>query len=156
MRYTKAQVQSGETIVVVIIVMILIVIGIIYASNFQTRSFEQTLEEERRQRAQVSIDRLMKATELICIDRTNDCFDKYKIETFSDILQSDDEAREFYRNLYTNIEVSIYYPLQDETFLLFNFSQGGQNIIPTFVPIIVRDDFKQTNTFAIMNVRYRS
>lgn len=153
----KAQIQSMESIVVLIIVTIMLVIGIIFFSNFQGQDSERMLDQERELNAVSVALQMINLEELRCSTatiRTERCVDKLKLNAFVGISNSN---YDFYFDKFgnTNISIQLIHPkLEEEKIHIYSYTGNFTSAsIHTFIPLTVFDPINNVRHFAIMEVR---
>ena len=155
----KAQIQSGETIIVLIIVMILLILGLVFYSSFQGES----RQEERTREAQINAMSIALRTanleELRCsqiVQRLERCIDYYKLELTPDIINQNFEK---YFSFFGNTNVTLHFvtnPKEYPKHPVNIYSYTGnftRQSIPSFLPIIIRDPVERINYFGYLEVR---
>ena len=156
----KAQIQSGETIIVLIIVMILLILGLVFYSSFQGSSRQDERVREAQINAMGTALRTANMDELKCsntVARIERCIDYFKLNVTPEIIQENYEKYfSFFGN--TNITLHIVSNPGDETIneQIHIFSYTGnfsRQSIPTFLPVIIRDPIKRINYFGYLEVR---
>lgn len=156
----KGQVQSGETVVVVIIVTIMIVIGLVFATKSKQGSIEQAVEEINEQEAMEVAIIASSLNELRCSDYSTmvkSCLDLHRLYAFSEVVENDkeDSFRHYYDLLgNTKLEVKILTSEPKINITLYDYNNSAnKSSSPVFIPTIVFDSITQQSYFAILEVR---
>lgn len=157
----KGQIQSGETVTVVIILIILIVLGIVYASNSKIAGLQKDNEKQKE------IDGMKIAVlaagmdELKCSvysAKVSTCLDIYRLSAFSQIVsQNLYSSKEYYFNTFRNSKIEVNIIVNDtyvENIVLYDFNNSeNKSSSPIFFPLTVSDPVSKINYFSIMEVR---
>lgn len=152
----KAQIQSAETIMVLIVLSIIIIFGLIIASNYESGEIQQESKEREQLSALAIASQLGNLPELRCTVRQTAierCIDLYKAKSFSNYLQLDSSYKiERFGN--TNISIRIINPTYTEEIIVIavanNQDLQGKSLVT--VPIILNDPITQLNHFALLEV----
>ncbi len=154
----KAQIQSGESITVVIIVMILIIIGLVYLSNFRTTQTQSLLEDESDLDILSTSLRISNMEEFTCTSEVATigykCFDYFKVKAFKNLQ---DDPYYIRRMGNVNLTLIIYDDLNttlqiNESINFFDNLQENRRIERTFYPINVYHPVDKKTYFAILEV----
>jgi hypothetical protein len=132
----RAQIEFGESLMVVIILVFILIIGIVFYFNVTKRS----LGQEQAYRADIEAVKLAKAVlalpEVRCGSFTGSdtCIDELKLRALADVIRTDPDAKEYYGTLfgYANIRLHIVPRLGDP--------------IPS--PVVLYEDKPTTNVSA--------
>lgn len=157
----KGQIQSGETVTVVIILIILIVLGIVYAANSKTDSLQKDREKQQE------IDGMKIAVlaagmdELKCSvysAKVSTCLDIYRVEAFSEMMQANTlSAKEYYYNTFKNSKIELNIIINEtntENVVIYDFNNSeNKSSSPIFFPVTVSDPVNDKNYFSILEVR---
>lgn len=155
----KAQIQSGETIVVIIILTIIIVFGLYFVSNLQADGLEQTQKDEFELSALAIASQLGNLPELRCTRRQTAierCIDIYKAKAFQEYINKDEnQAFKLQRFGNTNVTIKIINPKLEEGNEINIITPNNPELtsrLPVFIPIILNEPVNNTNHFAILEV----
>jgi uncharacterized protein (UPF0333 family) len=157
----KAQIQSGETIIVIIILTIIIVFGLYFMSNYQSDGIEQTRRDEAELSSLAVASQLGNLPELRCTRRQTAlerCIDIYKAKAFKEYLAKHENAAfKLQRFGNTNVTITIINPkLENEDDNKINImtpnNEQTNSRLPIFIPIILNNPVTNTNHFAILEV----
>ena len=154
----KGQVQSGESITVVIIVMILLIIGLVYLSNFRDAQSRDLLEDEQELDLLSTNLRVVNMEEFRCTTDvstfSDKCFDLLKVQAFNQTLKD----HQYYRQRIdrANLTLVIYDDLNTTlNKKRINFYDNlDENVTTqsTFYPINVFDPLTGSKNFAVLEV----
>ena len=151
----KAQVQMGETIVVIFILMILIMFGLVILYQFQAGSARVTKQQFGSFKTIELTQIVTNMPELQCsfIEVTDvNCMDEVKAAALSNLLQNPEDPAFFYyrENLGTSkIEIDAIYP-SVKKIVIYDNSKGYRNAEPTFIPITLYDPAQKVFSFALL------
>jgi hypothetical protein len=162
----KAQLQSGETVVVVIIVTIMIIIGVVVATKNKANSITQESEDLNDLKAMNVAILASHFNELKCSDYSvmvNSCIDMYRAQAFADIVSTNKQnSKEYYYSSLGNskIVLTIYMPIstpekyEQQTITLYDYdNSANKSSSPVFMPVIVLDAQNKVSYFSILEVR---
>jgi hypothetical protein len=141
----KSQLQSGESIAIVIIVILLIIIGIVFWNKLKM----QDIKELKRVQEEMNTIELAKITselpELRCYtsEATTkvNCFDWYKLLAFNKTMNdpaTHDRMMLFYNGYFGNSRITIQQLYPDEVNItLYSFNITSQTTQLISIPIII-------------------
>ncbi len=139
----KAQMRILESVAVLVIFFILLVIAsTIYFKIQNSRMDKERLVFENAETMRTLI-KLQSLPELDCSfasAHTINCFDKYKLIAFSDLIKKD-AAKEFYYPIFgeATISVNISFPVK-ENFLIYDSKPSKfRSMIKQMMPVLVYD-----------------
>ncbi len=157
----KAQLQIGETTLVLVIFFILLTIGLIFYSKYQEMSLKNLQEIDGERSLMKYAISITYFPELSCTSLVGEikegCFDIYKIAAFSDLMADDDFKRDMtlaYFDVFgdSTIIVQELFPTQNE-YVLFNRTiAGAKSVKRFFIPVIIRNDLLNTDAFAYLEI----
>lgn len=165
----RAQIKMFETIAVLIIFFILLAAGFGFYSNFERYSIQNEQLREESKNAIELAQRAALVPEFICSREViiDNCFDLYKIQAFSEVLnQSSTSERMYYFYIFgmSNITITVY-PLRDYNRSSYELRSEGERFtlyqnIPDqftsksvlFYPIIVYEPIYSINHFGVLQV----
>lgn len=154
----KGQVQSGETITVIVIISILLFIGIVFLNAFRGESVETDISIERELDDISRSIRFSQISELSCperISRTLDnCIDIHKAKAFKGVSNNSEYA-DFFLDKFgaVNLSLSMVYP-SNESIELYSFEpEVITSEVSTFVPVIVYNFTEDTKKFGLLEVK---
>jgi len=162
----KAQLQSGETVVVIIIVTIMIIIGVVVATKNKANSITQESEDLNDLKAMNVAILASHFNELKCSDYSvmvNSCIDMYRAQAFAKIVSTNKQnSKEYYYSLLGNSKVvlTIFIPLpysniyEQKNITLYDYGDSAnKSSSPVFMPVIVLDAQNKVSYFSILEVR---
>lgn len=165
----RAQIEIGETIVVIFILMILIVFGLVIYYQFQSSSLQQTKQRFGGLKTVELAQVISNMPELQCSNlkvAEVSCIDEVKARQFSSYLATPGNKAFFYyrETLGTSkIEIQRIYPVgllslpEDNLIVTYDNSRGFKNAEPTFIPINLYNPLQKTYSFALLKAtRYYS
>ncbi len=154
----KAQIQTGETIAVVIIVVFIIVLGIVFYFNFMSG----TIDEDRQRASDLdSVSTAIfvsKLNELKCSRAASAsfiCFDLYRVKAFNESL-NEPMIGSVYHSLigYANATIRTYYPEQGKEYTFYSYEPSnitGER--SSFIPVLLSDPVENKKYFAYLEVK---
>lgn len=153
----KAQLEGMETIIISIILMIVIIIGVsFYVKGTKISNQEEITKNQLDNLKSLSI-KLTYLPELSCPDfgasKTSPCIDKYKAEAFGAMLESDNELRITYHDLFGDSEIRIeqVYPSQNPI-VIYDATQNDDGFVSWF-PITIYDPITQNRVLGVLTIR---
>lgn len=161
-RQKRSQMESFESVIVLIIFFILIGLGLIFYAGFQKASLKQIYGERTEQEAIKIAMRVSYLPEILCSKRKiieDDCFDVYKLDSLSSEIMGDETIFLYYQSDFKDSVISIrqifppgksyvLYKNQPEDAVLKNFY-----IIPTYVPVSLKNSSMQKEySMGLLNV----
>lgn len=153
----KGQIQSGETITVIVIVSILLLIGLVFLGSFQSESQEADISVERELDEISRSIRLSQMAEFSCPERIarnmDNCVDVHKALAFKSLAQESD-YRDFLLDKFgaVNISLSMVYP-DNKSIELYSFEpEVISRQVTTFVPIVVYNFTDNSKGFGLLEV----
>ena len=157
----KAQIEIGETIVVIFILMILIVFGLVFYYQFQSSSFQQTKQRFGGLKTIELAQVVSNMPEFQCSNlkiAEVSCIDEVKAQQFSNYLSLPDNKAFFYcREILgtSKIEIQLVYPadlssVEPHRIKVYDNSRGLKNAEPTFIPINLYNPIQKTYRFALL------
>ncbi len=162
----RAQIEIGETIVVIFILMILIVFGLVIYYQFQANSFQQTKQRFGGLKTVELAQVVSNLPELQCSNlkvAEVSCIDEIKARQFAQYLSTPgNKAFFYYREVLgtSKIEIQRVYPPPSPTanmIVVYDDSKGLPNAEPTFIPINLYNPIQKTYSFALLKAtRYYS
>ena len=155
----KAQIQSGETIMVLVIIGMLIFFGVIFMSNMQSESAEIRQAQQTDMSALAIASQLGNLPELRCTRRqtaVERCIDIYKAQAFNKYLaENQDYVIERFGNV--NISIRIISPvLEGSDISVINitdpYDDQGDGRLPVHIPVVLNDPINKINYFSVLEV----
>ncbi|MFT4261173.1 MAG: hypothetical protein ACMXX9_01950 [Candidatus Woesearchaeota archaeon] len=152
----KAQIQSAETIMVLIILSIIIIFGLIIASNFQRDEIPRQAQERLELSALAIASQLGNLPELRCTRRqtaVERCIDLYKAKAFAKYLEQNPSYKvERFGN--TNITLHIINPshTSDVISIATPTNENASSRTPIQIPLLVNDPLEDVYHFALLEV----
>ncbi|MBN2142908.1 hypothetical protein JW711_06285 [Candidatus Woesearchaeota archaeon] len=158
----RAQMQSSETIFVVVIIIMIVILGLVFYSKAHEGSVKQDIREQRVLRMISLAHALSNWPELECstLDaRDFDCIDRMKLKVLSDFISESRSESGYAFNYYSDllkrssISVTEIYSYKDkESWVLYNNSIPGATRESVFIPVNVYDPSDQTFSFALLEL----
>lgn len=153
----KGQVQSGETITVLIIVSILLLIGLVFLSSFRGESISADISVEREIDDVSRSIRYSQMSEFSCPERVSrgidNCVDVDKVLAFMN--EADNESnRDFLLDKFGSVRISLtnVYP-RNNSFEIYSFEPDSiSSEITTFVPVVVYNFSDESKGFGFLEV----
>lgn len=153
----RAQIQSGETITVLVIIAVLIALGLIFGFNTEQSSIQQDQEQIQEQRAISLALKAANLKELKCSEYDSAgvlCIDEFKATAISKIIQKNTErAYLFYYDIFRNSEIKIIplYPQEQDNITIYNFNDTANKTKRTSQrPIILINPVTEKRSFALL------
>lgn len=159
MQSKKAQIQSGETIVVIILVSIMIMIGLVFATKSKKSNLENEQENINDLKAMEVAVVASNLNEIKCSDYSimvKSCFDIYRLRAFKNVVEEDKQGA--YAHYYdilgnTKLEINILTSNPPENIVLYDYEDSGdKSSSPVFIPTIVLDNINKKSYFAVLKV----
>lgn len=169
---TKAQIQMGETIFVILVIIFLIALAFVFVyKGEETSTFKK--QTEFYELDSVALGQLItNLPEIVCSTsgtKQQSCFDKSKITAFASVLRNNrDMSMEYYFEKLGNVNITVVevYPNTGEIWKVYvnNFDVDDsqlENIVESYgttlkIPILLRDSALNKNSFGILYVtKYR-
>ncbi len=166
--FSKAQMKTGETIIVLIIFFILLAGGMVFYAKIQTYTLAKKQEELQEQSAITLANRIRHLAEISCtIDGSVifDCYDLVKLTALQTTIEtsvSGSSAIEtsalyyYYRtNVFQNSRVVVIsvYPEQEEVVLYdFGFAEQSTAALPFRIPVTLYDPRDSTYNFGYITI----
>lgn len=154
MQNKKSQIQIMETIAIMMIFFVLLILGFVFyvkiASYGQAGKISKAQELESIRVSQA----ISYFPELQCSSKNivkENCFDKYKLDAFANIPQSDKDKVYYPFFYFSTIKVSEIYP-GTGSWTLYNKTKNTTSY-QTFVPILLLNAIERTYSFGIMTVQ---
>lgn len=152
----KAQIQLGESTAVVMVILILIVVGLFIAYQFWSADQQTVIEEQKDLDAIALATKVSYLPEIHCTflgDTSSNCFDKYKLVYFANLMSNPQETSYYYDLFgYARIELIEVYPT-NTTYLLYENNKATiQSEKPIYMPCKVYDVYDDSYSFAYIKV----
>lgn len=157
----KAQLQIGETTLVLVIFFILLTIGLIFYSKYQEMSLLNLQEIDSERNLMKYAISITYFPELSCTSLVGEikegCFDAYKISAFSQLMADEDFKRDMTLNYFdifgdSTIIVQELFPTENNYTLFNRKLEGAKGVKKFFIPVIVRNDVLNTDAFAYLEI----
>ena len=154
----KAQIQSGESIAVIIIVAILIILGLFFLSVFRSDTGQVTLEREQQLSGMSRTIMIVNMQELACpqnrITRGEKCIDLLKINALENVIV---DERQYFLSRFGDVNLTIrYIDLINNKWVNKTFyTQTPNNITSTatsFIPVTIYNASTDLKHFGILEV----
>jgi len=154
-KFRRAQIEMGETIVVIFILMILIIFGLLTVYHFQVGGARQTQQRFGSFKTIELAQVVTNMPELQCsfievIDVT--CIDEVKAVALASILKNpNNRAFYYYRETLgtAKIEIEEIYP-EPNKIVVYDNSRGMPNAEPTFIPVSLYKPAQRRSSFALL------
>ena len=149
----KAQIKMLETVAVLVVFFILLVIGSsVYFGIQNSRVDKERIlyEDAEAFRALVKLQSLPELDCSFASARTINCFDLYKLKSFS-ALKNDTDFMDFYYPIFgdAQIKVNLIYPVNG-SFVLYDISSTNyKTMIKKYIPVVVYDSVFSKYYFAV-------
>jgi hypothetical protein len=158
---TKAQIQMGETIFIVIFIILIIVFGLVFFSQAEGESMRDKQQEFQELDSIVATQYVASLNELKCSSygaADPSCFDKIKVQSFSNLTRNDwDLVGEYYVDQLgpANIRIEEIYP-NPQNWTVYNYtgtfengdvSYGGRQ---TQIPIALLNPVTKERAFGVL------
>jgi hypothetical protein len=156
----KAQAKMMETTMVLVVFFILLAMGLgFYAYTRMTTVSREAFEATQLESIQVA-QTINYLPELRCYRQgvvIENCIDYYKLIAFSDLMNQSVDNRLYYFDQFRHSEITLreIYPVSDQVFTIYDYSEGERTGRATHIPITVWYPTTDTNTFAMLTIRYR-
>lgn len=154
----KAQIQIGESMIVIILIMIIAVFALVFTTKMATSKYEIKITEYEELDAVETAQIVTNLYELRCskegVQAT--CVDKYKAIALAQVAQTP-TAYLYYYDLFKNAKVTLkeIYPNQ-ETYVLYEVNATnttkGQISNSIVIPVSLYDAAKDTVSFGVLQV----
>ena len=167
--FRRAQIEIGETIVVIFILMILIVFGLVIYYQFQSTNMQQTKQRFGGLKTVELAQVISNMPELQCSNlkvAEVSCIDEVKAKQFAHYLATPgNKAFFYYREILgtSKIEIQRIYPVdtlsspEANLIVAYDNSRGFKNAEPTFIPVNLYNPIQKTYRFALLKAtRYYS
>lgn len=151
----KGQIRMGETIAVLIVFFFLLVFGAVFYFNIKKGDFYEKQEEYYSKESIKVTEIVSYLPELQCSSEnivSDNCYDKLKLDSSRGHIMNNSI---FYFPFFQYSEIVVFevYPGNGE-WLLYNFSNNGTAVIPTFIPISLYDPTTKRNSFGVLRIKY--
>ncbi len=157
LKMKKAQIQSGESITIVIIIAIMLFVGLLYLSAFRTDATETSIQREEELDAMSIAVTASELYEIGCPRATSritdKCIDLKKLEAFSTEWE---ENQAHYHSLFgnTNISLRTIHP-EEEEYEFYNFIEEVEpedSITTHIIPVKAYDPINDTMSFSLLQI----
>lgn len=155
----KGQLQIGESIIVIILVMILAVFALIFTASQAKDKYHIKVDSYEEFNAVETAQIVTSLYELRCAKEglQSTCVDFYKAQALADIVQTDDQARLYYYDLFRNakITLSTVYPGEQKEFIIYevNATEGMQEVKSVVIPVSIHDAGSNKIIFGILSIQ---
>jgi len=159
MKNIKAQVKMLETSMILVVFFILLMMGLgFYAYSSMSSVERDTYEATSLESIQVA-QTINYLPELRCYRHgvvIENCIDKYKAEAYSQLVDQNLDNKLYYFDQFkhSTIEIQELYP-GDLYLMLYNYSGNDTTGRATNIPVTIWDPITDTNSFALLLIRYR-
>ena len=163
-RYTKAQIQIGETIAVIIIFVMLLTFSLLWYTYSQDSKQSKARAEQLRSESVEVTKIMMNLPEITCSvagSKEHSCIDLYRLYALSDEINGD--YRDSYSEMFAGgrlaryaVRINLLYPVPElfglpSTIDVFSYiPDGTENTITTRVPVVVLDPVREYRFFGVM------
>lgn len=154
--YSKAQMKTGETIIVLIIFFILLAGAMVFYAKIQTYTLAKKQEELQEQTAITLANRIRHLAEISCtIDGSVvfDCYDLVKLTALQKIVET--SSLYYQLNVFhdSRVVVTSVYPEQEELVLYdFGSAEESTSALPFRIPVTIYDPRDGTYNFGYMTI----
>jgi len=159
MKSRKAQIETGELIMVVMMVMVILVIGLVFYGNFKAQGMKETGRDLLSLSAVDLAQEAMSMSEISCSHarELGECVDLQRMEQLSLLMESLEPNSDF-SNYYVSkfgsamIRIEKIYPTTESWLIYDRASPNSDAQIPLRIPIYIYDGVEKTNSFGILTV----
>jgi len=154
----KAQMQVGESILVIIIVVILGAFMLVFSANAAERDFQDQVGQIQDLTALETVKAASSLYELSCSKSgvTEVCFDLHKALAVAELFETEtDLVNLYYYDIFGDSKVTLntIYPEEHNLTLYWNnASDDEQESVPVSIPVIVHNSSADSNMFGIFTV----
>ncbi len=163
MSHTKAQLKTGETIIVLIIFFILLAGGMVFYAKIQLFTGKQDLEEAQELDAIAVEQRIRHLAEIACTNvgitgsatATFDCYDLSKIEALQETIA---ENKLYYSSIIfknSGVNVTSVYPTSEEI-MLYEYPYESSGAQPFRTPVTLYDPVTDIYSFGYITIEVYS
>lgn len=155
---TKAQVKMFETIAVLVIFFFLIAFGLTFYMMISKSSAKKAHERFLQLQAIQTVQRLSTLPELECAVigvQIENCFDKIKINKFSELLQTE-KAKEWYYKIFGFSEITITQIFPETTtpsITLYSNKLEDKGYSFSQVPVLLYEPMQNTFSFGVVETK---
>lgn len=153
----RAQIKMFETVGVLIVFFILLVTAGAFYFGLQ----RQSIDQERFSTADnVGLQTALRVIDLPELDCSlfgtvrDNCIDKYRLESFSDLLKNDDVVEDYFSGFgFSTITVRDVWPCNVcGSFVLYNNTRAASVESATVTPVLIHDPWLDTYSFGVVEV----
>lgn len=162
----KAQIQSMESIAVVIIIGIMIIIGIVFAFSLKSDTIDVDVRKQQDLLSFTIALRASSLNELKCSTFTesgNVCLDIYRLLAMNETVNSaNPDTFKYYFGMFKQSEIIVHlvHPwyfengIQVENITIYSFEPEDTKARESLLyPVLVYDPYEDTNIFGVMEVK---
>lgn len=156
----KAQIQMGESILVLILFLFLLVFGVVVYAKFQTLSMKNEVTERQDLLSEAVARKIRLLPEFQCTIAGTaqfDCYDMMKLKAFT-ALVADQKYRFYYDALVFKGARVVITPVTlssaiDESFMLYGVEQpNAVAATPYRAPVLLYDPLTETKSFGYLTI----
>lgn len=159
----RAQIEFGESLMVIIIIVFLLVIGLVFYFNVSKGSVEKELNYREDIGAVVLSKRVLSMPEVACdAYQGGNCIDKLKLAALGDLIDKssqsyDSMVSDYYEQLFEFSTIKLHYVETGQDELLYEeIPTGNYTASRQFIFTTIYDPVQERQEFAYLNVtRYK-
>ena len=164
----RAQMQMGETIMVLLVFFIIVTVALVFYGTFQAGQMKQSIKDTTERDAVKVALKVSFLPEVACSENNvveDNCFDIKKVAAFEEKIAESEQMFLFYVNelKVSNVTIEQIFPVpsNEERFVLYkgipDDEERSENyeIIPTYIPITIKDPTRRVGkeyAFGMMTV----
>ncbi len=152
--FSKAQMKTGETIIVLIIFFILLAGGMVFYAKIQSYTLAKKQKELQEQTAITLANRIRHLAEISCTIDGSVIFDCYDLMKFTALQKIAETSRYYQINVFKNsrIVVTSVYPEQEEIVLYDFGSSESTAAMPFRIPVTIYDPREGIYNFGYITI----
>lgn len=154
----KAQLQMGESIIVIILIIILAMFGLIFSASQAKEKYQIRIDTYESFNAVETAQIVTSLYELRCAKEglESTCVDIYKVRALQKEMLANEEAYYYYNNLLRDAKITLQeiYPEERESITIYevNASEGLQEKKFVVIPVSIHDPTTDRLSFGILTV----
>lgn len=159
MKKRRGQLKSAETMAALFIFIILFVVALMSYMKYQQTTFAERIDKLNQKAVTETSLKISTLPELKCVrDDTEDsaCIDRYKLESFLNIIDSSQKNRLIYDSIFAGTVVTVYevFPTTN-TWTLYDdsFQKDSMSIFSSFYPITIYDPVSFDRSFGYLDIK---
>jgi hypothetical protein len=152
----KAQIQMGESVVVIIIIVVLIFVGLMIYKGISQSSDSKKLDDLQSAKAMELSAIIFAMPELHCTfsgTTSSSCFDKLKLEYVASKKDDVNWINYYYDYFgYSKIDVNLVYPYAKNFTVYENNKSTQQSHTPIIIPVNIYDPVTEKYGFGYLSI----